>query len=226
MENATNGGHTETSIYLPLPLASALRTKYPSDIKTVAMMSSNSGHILANGETSLGSDGCRYVEPQFLDLLSLDMIRGDHHALDGPGALILDRSLANALFGKTDPIGKTLKIDNREPLRVTGVYEDLPTNVLNSTSCTLRGLLGAIPYRRRRSMKDRSDELAGDPGRDLRSIAGAYGSEKTIREAKAPDEWPRSHVPSRGTAAPGRSRVASLREFNGRKKYRRLDRIR
>ncbi len=128
MKNTTEGGHTWTDIYVPMALAVELRTNYKADIKAVAMMSANSGHILASGETSLGSDGCRYVEPEFLDLLPLQMIRGDHHALDGPGAMIIDRSLATALFGKTDPLNKPVKIDNQQTLRVTGVYEDLPRN--------------------------------------------------------------------------------------------------
>src|SRR5580704_5732147 len=71
MVNSTNGGHTETRPYASIALATELRTKYASDIKSVAMMSSNSGHILTYGESGLGSDGCRYVEPEFLDLLPL-----------------------------------------------------------------------------------------------------------------------------------------------------------
>jgi putative ABC transport system permease protein len=128
MENSSQSGHTWTTTYLPLALAIELQTKYASDFKAVAMMSSNSGHILASGETSLGSDGCRYVNPEFLDMLSLHMIRGDHHALDAPAAMIIDQSLATALFGKTDPLNKAVKIDNQQTLRVTGVYEDLPHN--------------------------------------------------------------------------------------------------
>jgi putative ABC transport system permease protein len=128
MHNTTEEGHTETWNRVPAAMAAELRKKYSSDLASVAMMSDNSGHVLANNETSVGSDGCRYVEPEFLDMLSLPMIRGDHHALDGPGAMIVDRSLAKALFGKTDPLGKTVKIDNQQALRVTGVYEDLPKN--------------------------------------------------------------------------------------------------
>ena len=128
MDNTTQGGHTGTNIYVPMALALEMRTKYASDFKAVAMMSSNEGHILASGETSLGSDGCRYVEPEFLEMMSLHMLRGDHHALDGPGAMIIDQSLATALFGKTDPLNKNVKIDNQKTLKVTGVYEDLPKN--------------------------------------------------------------------------------------------------
>ena len=128
MENTTQGGHTGTSISVPLALGVELQTKYASDFKAVALISSNSGHILVSGESRLGSDGCRYVQPEFLDMLSLHMIRGDHHALDGPGAMIVDQSLATALFGKTDPLNKDVKIDNRQTLKVIGVYEDLPRN--------------------------------------------------------------------------------------------------
>jgi len=62
MHNTTEEGHTETWNRVPIALADVLRTKYTSDLASVAMMSDNSGHILSYGESGVGSDGCRYVE--------------------------------------------------------------------------------------------------------------------------------------------------------------------
>jgi putative ABC transport system permease protein len=84
MHNTTGEGHTETWNRVPIAMADVLRTKYVSDLRSVAMMSDNSGHILTYGESGVGSDGCRYVEPEFLDMLSLPMIRGDHHGVTVP----------------------------------------------------------------------------------------------------------------------------------------------
>ena len=39
--------------------------------------------------------------------------------------LCFPESTAEAIFGKEDPMNKTLKIDNRMDVKVTGVYEDL-----------------------------------------------------------------------------------------------------
>jgi hypothetical protein len=38
----------------------------------------------------------------------------------------LSASVAAALFGEADPLGKTLKLNNADAVTVTGVYEDLP----------------------------------------------------------------------------------------------------
>jgi putative ABC transport system permease protein len=40
----------------------------------------------------------------------------------------LSESVAKAFFGETDPVGKLMKIDGDQAVKVTGVYEDLPTN--------------------------------------------------------------------------------------------------
>ena len=40
--------------------------------------------------------------------------------------MLLSASLAATIFGNTDPIGKTIKIDGQMNARVTGVYEDIP----------------------------------------------------------------------------------------------------
>ena len=45
-----------------------------------------------------------------------------------PNSILLSKSVAEALFGKTDAVGKVVKLDNDQPLTVTGVFEDLPNN--------------------------------------------------------------------------------------------------
>ena len=41
---------------------------------------------------------------------------------------MISESVAEAIFGKTNPINKTIKINNQIDVRVTGIYEDLPIN--------------------------------------------------------------------------------------------------
>lgn len=56
------------------------------------------------------------------------MLRGNWDGLKDPSSILLSRSVAEALFGSTDPMGKVIKIDNTFNVRVTGVYQDLPYN--------------------------------------------------------------------------------------------------
>lgn len=69
-----------------------------------------------------------FIESGALDLFSLKMIRGTHASLEALNAVVLSESASLAIFGKENPIGKPLKINNKMDAVVTGVYEDLPKN--------------------------------------------------------------------------------------------------
>lgn len=70
-----------------------------------------------------------YVDPTFLKIFDYVFLKGDPAtALRQPNAVILTASSANKLFGKDEPIGKSLVWDNRKPLTVTAVIADPPKN--------------------------------------------------------------------------------------------------
>ncbi len=110
-----------------MPLAERLcGQRYASDIKAVSLVSWSGGCILAIGENKTGSEG-RFVEQDLLGMLPVEMSEGGGPgALKDAGTIVIDRSLATTLFGKSDPLGKIVKKDNQYNLRVTGVYEDFP----------------------------------------------------------------------------------------------------
>ena len=125
MQNQTHGNDIRTNGTMPIPLAGALRTQYASDFKRVALTSWNSGHVLAVGDKQLNMHGT-YVQPDMLDMLSLRNLDGSKASLDDPTSILISRSLALALFGTTDAVNKTLKIDNQHNLKVAGVFPDMP----------------------------------------------------------------------------------------------------
>lgn len=49
-------------------------------------------------------------------------------ALTQPNSVIISKSTSDKYFGKEDPLGKLLKIDNSLSCVVTGVYQDFPVN--------------------------------------------------------------------------------------------------
>lgn len=68
------------------------------------------------------------IENGALEMFSLEMIKGSYASLGELNAIVLSESTAEAIFGKQDPIGKSLKMDNEMDVVVTGVYKDLPKN--------------------------------------------------------------------------------------------------
>ncbi|ADB36977.1 protein of unknown function DUF214 [Spirosoma linguale DSM 74] len=132
MQNQTINGGVSTAPTIPIPLANVLRKTYGSNFKHVVLSSWTEGHVLSFGEKKFRQTG-NYIEPDAPDLLSLTMLKGSRNGLREPYSILLSSSVANALFGTAEPIGKLLKIDARTAVKVTGVYEDLPYNSQFST---------------------------------------------------------------------------------------------
>jgi putative ABC transport system permease protein len=127
MTTQTFNGQTGTGDAVAMPLGKELRSKYGSDFKAVSMASWNFGHILGSGEKKISSDGM-WVEPVFPTMFSLIMLKGSIHGLEDPLDIFLSESVAKTLFGSADPMGKTIRLDNRFDFKVSGVYEDFPRN--------------------------------------------------------------------------------------------------
>jgi putative ABC transport system permease protein len=127
MQNQVFNGEIGTQEANPAVMAAEIRNKFGSDFKYVLQSSWNFQHTLALGEKKLLKSGS-FFEPQVTDMLSLKMLKGSRAGLKDPYSIILSSSVAIAFFGNDDPINKTLKIDNKYDVKVTGVYEDIPYN--------------------------------------------------------------------------------------------------
>jgi len=127
IQNVTNNGEVQTWQSVPYPLATELRKNYGNDFKRVVMTAGMGNHILALDNKKLTRNG-GFMEQQGPDMLTLDMLKGSRDALKDPSSILISSATAKAYFADTDPIGKTLKIDNQIVAKVAGVYSDFPRN--------------------------------------------------------------------------------------------------
>ena len=123
----TFNGHTGAGTAVSIPAVTEMATKYGADFKHTSLASWNNGHLLAKGDKKINKAGM-YAQPALPEILSLKMIRGDYDALKSPGSIMISESLAKSLFGTEDPLNKTLKLDIKKDVKVTGVFEDIPFN--------------------------------------------------------------------------------------------------
>ena len=73
--------------------------------------------------------GIAFIENDFFDIFNFPLIEGNRNTiLTNPNDAVITQKLANKYFGKENPIGKTIKIDNRLDLKITGILENLPQN--------------------------------------------------------------------------------------------------
>jgi putative ABC transport system permease protein len=127
IRNITLNDEITSSQYLPLNLGEELKTTYGTTFEEVAMAYPVEDHFLTVGETKLSLRG-EFIESNGPELFSLKMVKGSLSGLNDPHSILLSQSVAKILFGEQDPINKLLMINNTMDAKVTGVYEDLPSN--------------------------------------------------------------------------------------------------
>lgn len=127
MQHANYNGKVQSQVSNPAVMGPEIKNKYGSDFKHVLQASWTGGHLLSLGDKHISKVGI-FFEPGAPEMLSLEMIHGTRAGLKDPYSILLSESTAIALFGKEDPINKTLKFDRAFDVKVTGVYRDLPDN--------------------------------------------------------------------------------------------------
>jgi hypothetical protein len=91
------------------------------------MASWNSDHVFSIGDKLMSMAGL-YAQPDMMDILELRTLDGRKAVLADPSSMLVCRSMAIALWGTEDAVGKTVRFDNRKDFRVTGVFPDMPYN--------------------------------------------------------------------------------------------------
>lgn len=126
-QHATFNGELSSQIANPGQMGPEIRTRYGSDFKYVVQASWPGNHLFSIGNKAVSQNGI-YFEPEAPEMLTLKMIRGSRQGLKDPHSVLLSASAAEAIFGRDDPMNKTVKLDRSQVVKVTGVYEDFPDN--------------------------------------------------------------------------------------------------
>lgn len=127
MQNKKSNSGIATAPLTPYPLANALRSEYGSSFKQVVLASGNWPHLLDISTKKLNPMGT-FFEPGVIEMLGLTMVRGSKNCLDDQNSIILSQKVAISLFRNVEPLGKIIKMDDNTPVKVTGVYKNLPLN--------------------------------------------------------------------------------------------------
>ncbi len=95
-------------------------------------------NLLARRNDVSGYENESYIiDSTVFDIFSFKLLEGDRKtALREPFSIVLTETMAKKYFGKEDPVGQTLKMDN-DNYKVTGVMEDVPENSHFRFSCLI-----------------------------------------------------------------------------------------
>lgn len=133
-----NEEYAGTGIYCGYALAPALHRDIPEIEKYSRVHPEYNGAVMNRVVDSLDAqafyeEDILYVEPAFLDMFSIQMVQGDHSALDDLNSILLSESMAKKYFGDeaSNVIGQTIRASGGWGgglLNVTGVFKDIPAN--------------------------------------------------------------------------------------------------
>jgi putative ABC transport system permease protein len=111
------------------PMAKALVDEFPEVENAVRFREGSNSYLFKYEDKSYREDRVVFSEPSFFDIFSIPLLKGNPStALDSPYTLVLGQKTAEKFFGSTDPVGKTLTVDDIRDYEVTGVFEDIPHN--------------------------------------------------------------------------------------------------
>ncbi len=121
-------GNTLNLATTSFPMAAALKADFPQ-IQDISRMVKWGEPVLSLNENRFKEKSFYWADASIFKIFSWSFIEGDPQtALADIHSIVLTESAAKKYFGQENPIGKTLRYENRVELRITGIIRDLPDN--------------------------------------------------------------------------------------------------
>ena len=110
------------------PMAKTMVDEYPEILDAVRFRN-RGAYIVQYGDTSFREQRVAFADPSVFRVFSIPLLRGDPETvLSSPNTLVISRKTAEKYFRDEEPMGKTLRLENRDDFQVAGVFEDMPDN--------------------------------------------------------------------------------------------------
>lgn len=110
----------------PAALATHLKSNYPEVVEATRFFYTGWG-IQYDDDLKTYSERGVVADPSFLGMFTFPLIAGDAKtALAEPMSIVITEEMAFVCFGTTDVLGKTVRLNRNEVLKITGVLKDVP----------------------------------------------------------------------------------------------------
>ncbi len=113
----------------PAPLGPFLKDNYPEIVETVRFWFPFSAPTVTSGTDAFEEDGYVLADRSVFEVFTLPFVAGRREtAFRDPDSVVLTEAAAKKYFGDGDPLGRTLMVEGRSPVKVTGVIRNPPRN--------------------------------------------------------------------------------------------------
>ncbi|HEY5919946.1 MAG TPA: ABC transporter permease, partial [Chryseolinea sp.] len=118
-----------------IPQVQSLTRIYNQDNFNATWIEDHSSQLFLTVKSESGDENhfiekhVAYADPNMFDFFGIELIRGNVlNVLNDANAVAISQQTAQKYFGLEDPLNKILLLNNSIPLKVTGVFADLPKN--------------------------------------------------------------------------------------------------
>jgi ABC-type antimicrobial peptide transport system permease subunit len=126
--NQPGDGKVYTFSATPGQAALTIKSEVPGVVRSARAETYSAGGLLTYNNNSFKKNGL-FADPDYFSIFSYHFIKGDAaKSLSQLNSIVISKDLAETLFGNSDPMGKIITRNNKVPLMVTGVIENLPAN--------------------------------------------------------------------------------------------------
>jgi predicted permease len=130
----------------PFPSGPVWKEKIP-EIKEQVRINRLPRFLFRNGEKVFFESSLIAADSTIFRVFTMPLLTGNPEtALNSPYSVVLTKKLAEKYFGQEDPLGKSLSLENKIQVMVTGVMENLP----NNSNFTFEAIL---PYSLQRELR-------------------------------------------------------------------------
>jgi putative ABC transport system permease protein len=126
--HVTSEREWETTPQMVAAVGPSLNEDFPEIERTVRFRTPEDRY-LGHNERSYFVENVIYSDSTLFDVFSFRLLQGNpEQALSAPFSVVLSEQTARKIFGHADALGKSVLLDNKDLLMVTGIIEDAPAN--------------------------------------------------------------------------------------------------
>ncbi len=127
MAGALNGSAFDLAVVGDV-VGQTLVQDFPEVLKSGRFRGGGSPFI-KSGENTFKEEKFIWADQSILDIFDIKIVQGDPEtALINPKSLVMSETGARKYFGNEDPVGQIVEFGGAKDYKVTGVYEDIPSN--------------------------------------------------------------------------------------------------
>jgi putative ABC transport system permease protein len=112
------------------PLAPAMQSEMP-EVASITRVRPNWGrsYLIKYGDKKFTEEKIYGVDSSFFDVFTFPFIEGNaRNAFKDVNSIVLTETVAKKIFGRGNPVGKTINVDAFGDMMVSGVVKDVPSN--------------------------------------------------------------------------------------------------